>query len=272
MLSGNIHNEVILPKWLDEILFKELEANYCPTGTDMSVIDWDKSDILNYLGTYFPRSYTESYCIFSNFFKAHLEDWNSRSSISIFDFGCGTGGETVGLLLALHEFLPNIKEVSIRGLDGNHCALRLFEKMIIRCSRHLSLSVKTIKICPIEISDFYDMTIIDSVISESFDIIISCKAVCEFVTKERFEEQNAYKQIASTLLPKLKEDGIMLLVDITTYSNVSQEWLPQMMDKGLSSIRCNVLECNEGYNQKFIVSHSRKKKDVSKVAWRIIQK
>ena len=116
------------------------------------------------------------------------------------------------------------------------------------------------------------MTIIDSVISESFDIIISCKAVCEFVTKERFEEQNAYKQIASTLLPKLKEDGIMLLVDITTYSNVSQEWLPQMMDKGLSSIRCNVLECNEGYNQKFIVSHSRKKKDVSKVAWRIIQK
>ena len=88
MLLGNIHNEVILPKWLDEILFKELEANYCPTGTDMSVIDWDKSDILNYLGTYFPRSYTESYCIFSNFFKAHLEDWNSRSSISIFDFGC----------------------------------------------------------------------------------------------------------------------------------------------------------------------------------------
>lgn len=268
----NAHNKVVLPNWLDELLFKELNAQYCPTSTDMSVIDWDKDNILNYLGTYFPRSCTESYCIFCNFFKTHLKSWSLRSSISIFDFGCGTGGEMVGLLLAIHECLPNVKEVSIRGLDGNQHALRLFEKIIIRCSQYLSFSVKSIKICPIEISDFYDMAIIDNVISEKFNIIISFKAVCEFVTKERFEEQNAYKQIVSTLFPKLEEDGILSLVDVTTYNNVSQEWLPRMMDEGLSSTECNVLAQNVGYNQKFIVSHSQKKGDVSKVAWRIIKK
>lgn len=68
------NNEVLLPKWLDDFLFDELKANYCPTGTDMSVIDWDKNDILNYLGTYFPRSYAESYCIFRKYFASNSND------------------------------------------------------------------------------------------------------------------------------------------------------------------------------------------------------
>lgn len=265
------NNEVLLPKWLDDFLFDELKANYCPTGTDMSVIDWNKNDILNYLGTYFPRSYAESYCIFRKYFTSNSNDWNNRSSISIFDFGCGTGGEVIGLLLAINEFFPNIKTVSVRGLDGNIHALRLFEKIINQCSYHISYSIVSIRICPIEISDFYDMTIIDSVITDSFDIIMSFKAVCEFVSKERFEKQNAYKHISLSLLPKLKENGIMTLVDVTTYNNVSQEWLPRMMDEGLSYVGCNVVDKNEGYNQKFIVSHSNKKRDISKIAWRIIK-
>ena len=271
MLLENIHNEVVLPEWLDELLFSELNANYCPTGTDMSVIDWDKNDILNYLGTYFPRSFAESYCIFKFLFTYYPRDWKTSTSISIFDFGCGTGGEVIGLLLAIDESFPNIREVSIRGLDGNQHALRLFEKVVNKCLQHVSFSVSSMRVCPIEISDFYDMSIIDSVISESFDIVISFKAVCEFVTKERFEKQNAYKQIASTFLPKLKETGLMLLADVTTYNNVSQEWLPRMMDEGLSYTNCNVVHKNDGYNQKFIISHSKKRRDISKVAWRIIK-
>lgn len=262
----------MLPEWLDDYLFVELKANYCPTGTDMSVIDWDKNDILNYLGTYFPRSFAESYCIFIKYFDSNPINWNNRSSISIFDFGCGTGGEVIGLLLAINEYLPNIREVNIRGLDGNQHALRVFEKIVNQCSLHISYSITSIRVCPIEISDFYDMTITDSIITDLFDIIISFKAVCEFVSKERFEEQNAYKQIALSLLPKLKENGIMTLVDVTTYNNVSQEWLPRMMDEGLSCVGCNVIEKNEGYNQQFLVSHSNKKRDLSKIAWRIIKK
>lgn len=266
-----IQNEVILPKWLDELLFIDLKANYCPTGTDMSVIDWDKNNVQNYLGTYFPRSYAESYCIFKTYFESNFSDWNNRSSISIFDFGCGTGGEVIGLLLAINECLPNIRTVSIRGLDGNQHALRLFEKVINQCSFHISYSITSIRVCPIEISDFYDMTIIDSIITDSFDIIISFKAVCEFVSKERFEERNAYKQIVLSLLPKLKDDGIIILVDVTSYNNVSQKWLPRMMDEGVSCVRCNVVDKNDGYNQKFIVSHTNKKRDLSKIAWRIIK-
>ena len=64
----------------------------------------------------------------------------------------------------------------------------------------------------------------------------------------------------------------MVLDDVTTYNNVSQDWLPKMMDTGLTMVsNCQVLMRNEGYNQTFAVHHSNCNTDVSKVAWRIIQ-
>ena len=128
------------------------------------------------------------------------------------------------------------------------------------------------RIFPITIEDFYDLSVLDSVLINKFDIIMSFKAICEFVTKERFERQNPYEHIAKTFLPKLKENGIMLLVDITTYNNVSQEWLPLMMDKGLNKTDGKIIMKNDGYNQLFTISHSKRMRDISKVAWRIIQK
>ena len=271
---GNIRrfmvDSVSLPLWLDDYIFNQLKANYCPSNSDMTVIDWDKSNVLNYLGTYFPRSYAESYCIFRNFFIKDLLSWIFRDKISIFDFGCGTGGEIIGLLMAIGELSPNLKLVEITVLDGNHAALRIFENVIKEYLTHTKISI-TYKVIPQVIEDFYDLSILDAVVTQKFDIIMSFKSICEFVTKERFEQQNAYEHIAKTFLPKLENLGIMVLADVTTYNSVSQEWLPTMMDKGLSKTGCNIVMKNAGYNQRFIISHSRHKKDESKVAWRIIQ-
>lgn len=271
---GNIRrfmvDSVSLPLWLDDYIFNQLKANYCPSNSDMTVIDWDKSNVLNYLGTYFPRSYAEAYCIFRNFFIKDLLSWIFRDKISIFDFGCGTGGEIIGLLMAIGELSPNLKLVEITVLDGNHAALRIFENVIKEYLTHTKISI-TYKVIPQVIEDFYDLSILDAVVTQNFDIIMSFKSICEFVTKERFEQQNAYEHIAKTFLPKLENLGIMVLADVTTYNSVSQEWLPIMMDKGLSKTGCNIVMKNAGYNQRFIVSHSRHKKDESKVAWRIIQ-
>ena len=62
---------ITLPIWLDDLIFKELKGQYHPQYSDMTNIDDDKEKTLNYLGTYFPRSYAESYCIFSEYFKAN---------------------------------------------------------------------------------------------------------------------------------------------------------------------------------------------------------
>ena len=125
---------------------------------------------------------------------------------------------------------------------------------------------------PLIIDDFYDLSVMNEVISDEFDIFMSFKAICEFVTKDRFEKQNAYAHIVDTFLPQIKDNGIIVLVDVSTYNNVSQEWLPKMMDSGLAKSKCRVILRNEGYNQAFMVTHQKRSNDISKIAWRIIQK
>ncbi len=260
-----------LPKWLDDLIFNELGANYCPRYSDMVNIDDDKEKTLNYLGTYFPRSYAEAYSIFGFFFKKYKDHYSGKTELKIFDFGCGTGGEIIGLLTAIEKHLTEIKKVEVVGLDGNTYALNLYDRIIKKFQGQTDLQVTGLS-NNLKIDDFYDLHILESVLKKKFDLIISFKAICEFVTKEQFERKNAYEHIAMCLLPKLNDGGILLLEDVTTYNGVSQEWLPMMMDKGLKTIGSNILLQNDGYNKSYTITHSRKSNDMSKVAWRMIKK
>ena len=266
-----MQNRVTLPQWLDDLIFKELKAQYCPRYSDMTNIDDDKEKTLNYLGTYFPRSYAESYCIFSEYFKSNHSVFADREKLSILDFGCGTGGEVFGLLTALNELRPNLKTVTVKVFDGNQNALRLFEKLFVKFKKHIDFQIEK-QPTPFHIDDFYDLSILDNIITNTYDVVTSFKAICEFVTKDQFERKNAYEHITKFLLPKLVDDGLMLLVDVTTYNDTSQEWLPNMMDKGLKESICKIVAKNNGYNQTYTITHSQKSNDISKVAWRLIKK
>lgn len=259
---------VYLPQWLDDLIFKELGAKYCPQYSNMTNIDDDKEKTLNYLGTYFPRSYAESYCIFSEYFKEHISEYVANEELSIFDFGSGTGGEIIGLLTVMEELLPNLKKVRIVALDGNQDALLLYEDILAAYQHKSKIQINN---SPAHIHiNIYKLEVLNDIMQENFDIIMSFKAICEFVTKKQFEEKNAYEHITKFLLPKLNNSGIMLFVDVTTYNNTSQEWLPIMMDRGIGLVNCSVIGRNKDYNQTFITSHSHKSSDKSKVAWRMI--
>ena len=265
----DMQNTCTLPKWLDDYIFNELGAKYCRSNSDMTVIDWDKSDVLNYLGTYFPRSYTEAYCIFSEYFSRHKRVWADKETLSVFDFGCGTGGEIIGMAMAAKEQLPWIDKITGIALDGNHHALRIYSAIEKTASDNIGISIG-LTVAPTTICNFYDLSVVSEIVDRKFDIIMSFKAICEFVTKERFEQENAYRYISSVLFPKLNDGGIMLMVDVSTYNNTSKEWLPIMMDKGFAMY--NIVGRNDGFNQCFYVSHSMSYMDTSKVAWRLMKR
>ena len=265
-------NTITLPTWLDDFIFNELGANYCPRNSNMTNIDDDKDRALNYLGTYFPRSYAEAYTIFCRFFQKYKAHYNGKTELKIFDFGCGTGGEIVGLLTAIEENLPEIKKVEVVGFDGNQIALRKYQQILKKFSEQSNIQVID-KVFPHKVDDFYDFDLVGEVLSTKFDLVITFKAICEFVEKQQFETKNPYSHITTMFLPKLTDDGVMVLEDITVYNGVSEEWLPKMMDKGLSAVsNCEIINRNQGFNQAIFVSHSRMRNDVSKVAWRIIRR
>ena len=261
---------VQLPKWIDDRIFNQLGAEYCPSCSDMTVIDWNRIEIKKYLGTYFPRSYVESFCVFSDFFNLYVTDYKNREHLSIFDFGCGTGGEILGFLDAVEQKLPNVNLIKIRVLDGNHHALHVLENVISQRNKFGRVSTE-LKIMPVTIDDFYDMSIVRSVIDDIFDFVITFKAICEFVTKQQFEERNPYANVIQTFSDILATRGKMLIADVSTKNDVSQEWLPKMLDEGIRETGAIVLARNNNFNETFIVKHSRSDRDRSKIAWRFIE-
>ena len=262
------NNTILLPKWVDDFIYERLGGTFHKSNSDMTVIDWNRDKILNYLGTYFPRSYTESYCIFHQLLT-DTKLFCGKKVISILDFGCGTGGEVIGLASALVECRPEIESIKVKAIDGNQFALNRFDDIREEFNRIHSLQIVS-NPSAVLIEDFYDLNILDSIIDNNYDVILSFKAVCEFVTKQQFEEKNAYEYLSRFMIPRLSKNGIMLLVDVSTKNSVSNKWLPDMMDNGLAASGAFVIARNKDYNALFSVSHSRQKDDISKIVWRLI--
>lgn len=260
--------KVVLPIWLDSLIFENLSAIYCRQNKDMVVLNWSLDDIKKYLGTYFPRSYAEAFCIFSNFFSKEKNVYENCQELSIFDFGCGTGGELIGFIMAVTKQLPNIKKFKIRALDGNTYALRLLECILEKTAKVLCLDIES-NLMPLIIDDFYDMQVVDQIIKQSYDFIISFKAICEFVTKQQFEQQNPYEHIINVFMSKLSSKGVICLADITSFNAVSQDWLPVMLDNASKACNIDIIYRNSGFNEDYHITHTHHKNDTSKIAWRI---
>ena len=116
-----------LPKWLDKIIYTDFKAIFEPHPQEVVYNpDQPYEFVRIYLGTYFPRSYAEAFCIVNNL----LENSNYLSSIyaleevNILDFCCGTGGEIIGLIDILQSKLPNLKRINIDAFDANPEAIR----------------------------------------------------------------------------------------------------------------------------------------------------
>lgn len=259
-----------LPKWIDDKIYGELGATYNRSCCDITAIDWNLAETREYLGTYFPRSYVESFCLYTDYFKTHFDEYKSRKNLSVFDFGCGTGGEILGFLDAVEQSLFNVDVVKVRALDGNQHALRILEKVIEQRKRVGKLIVN-LKTMPVTIDDLYDLGIARSVVDDTFDFFMTFKAICEIVTKQRFEGNNPYSNIIRTFSDILVPDGKMLIADVSTKNVTSQEWLPNMLDAGVRGGGATILSRNEGFNETFIVKHSHASCDKSKIAWRFIE-
>ena len=117
-----------LPRWLDDLIFKELGASWNPSPDDAEHNLYSREPMVKeYLGTYFPRSYGEAFCIADNLFQNEVFRSALRNEISILDIGCGTGGEILGLLCVIDKYLPSDVTISVYACDGNSTALRYMD-------------------------------------------------------------------------------------------------------------------------------------------------
>ena len=282
--------DVDFPKWLDKYLFSDLGAKYSPNHSRFEYnLNLNTGEIKVYLGTYFPRSFVEVKSIFEEFSQNsnYLSLVGERTSVSILDLGCGTGGDIFGLLSFLEKYEPPLESVKLLAIDGNQIALRFFEKIMAEFKKHSRLKIDY-RIGPVFIESENDLNLVSDVLSDKYDLILSCKAICEMLAKRRIKNK-AYKQTASMLSSKLTDKGIMLIEDVTIKSPATEKFIPYMLNAELNEFvaendefatiyptACKDKEskCINGcfFKKEIRVTHSAKNNDISKIIYRLIGK
>lgn len=279
-------SKTIIPHWLDLALFNHLSAVYSPEYKKFEYnLDIDSEDVKVYLGTYFPRSYAEAFCIFDDIFKSHryMEELKGVPVINILDYGCGTGGELIGLVVALSKHVSTSKAINIFAIDGNNDAINVLKNLIeilssnVRHKISLTCLNKTIT-CEEDLQ-------ISGV--QECHFIMNSKMVCELISK-KITDGNCYYKIADSLARLLANNGILYILDVTTKDEHSNLFYPQLMNQGLNNfvlqnkdfstllpLACESWkDCKDAcfMQQTFNVSHSRKSNDESRVCYRLICK
>lgn len=123
------------PSDLEKFIFDDLRGDYKRDPEKVKItLDADENDMRTYLGTYFPRSFSESYVIFEDLFNQEYikNNFENKNELFILDIGSGMGGELLGLLWLMKNNLndfPN-KKLHILSIDGNAIALDIQEILI----------------------------------------------------------------------------------------------------------------------------------------------
>ena len=285
----DIPTEIKLPSWLDDYIFKRLNAKYQPSYTRFSYnLDLNKEECKVYLGTYFPRSFAEGFLTLDSILHdpSITSILKSKQVLKILDFGCGTGGELLGFLHALENQVESNLSVKIIGIDANHHSLRMLDE-ILNCYNSRDRNKVEFVVAPCFIETQSDLSTISGILGTDFDFIITSKAIGEFENKKRIED-NGYEFFARIFAPLLCKTGIMAIIDVTTKNEHNGLFLPQIMNIGVNAFLSksqglfkSIAPCSGQsllrpckhrcfYKKDIYISHSAKANDHSKFAVRLI--
>lgn len=286
--TSELQKEITLPTLIDEYIFNKLGANFLPNYKKFSKnLNLKKEDVLIYLGTYFPRSFAETYSIFNNIFQNKIVDKSlkDKEEINILDVGSGTGGNLSGLLFSIIENVPNKVNFNIVAIDGNNEALKILEKIIlqIRVKFSMNISLNCYYVTFETVTDLYKKS--KQFLASNFNFIISSKMINEIITIDEDSYYNYYNHFAKYLDKK----GLLLMLDVTTKID-ELNYMPILLNKQTNNF---IQKNSEVYktliptscaekdtvckqdcfsNNFFFITHSQRVKDKTKVAYRIIGK
>ena len=277
--------KTVLPHWLDKKIFNDHQAIYAPEYERYEYnLDLNEEELRVYLGTYFPRSYAEMFCIVDNLMlNKYLKETLEQDEISVLDCGCGTGGEILGLITAIGRHLPHVK-INITAIDGNDGALAILKDLInSNPNKNVQVTLSTFSQTLSTIEDVEKLAFE----KKNYHFILCDKMVCELISKEVLPA-NAYAIMAKKLTTFLHENGLFIMLDVTTKDEYSGYFYPQLMNNSINdyvrkngtietllplSCACHD-ECKDFcfMQQRFNISHSHKANDESRVCYRVLCK
>jgi SAM-dependent methyltransferase len=256
--------------------------------------DLDTAGNRIYLGTYFPKSVIESWCITSELLSIPLisSAFRQKEVIRLLDVGSGTGAAVVGVLLALADWGECKSSVEVTSLDINEDALAKQGEILDSLKAHLpfELIVNFHKIrLPFELDGFVaNLSTFAEQEGHKYDIVTCWKCLSEFYNVNFAQAQGIIRNMVRLASSMLVPNGLCVVNDVTTTDN-NYEFFACTLNRevnehdvapdaeartilplpcGKSSSFCTEKSC---YTQRrFRVSHKLAPYDQTKTAYRIL--
>jgi hypothetical protein len=281
-ITGRLETKITIPAWIDNIVNRDLGGTYAPDYKKFARnLNLSLSEARVYLATYGLRSFGEAKIILSNLLSNNTvrASWLAEQQINILDFGSGTGGNLAAIIIALGEAYPTPPRLRILSVDGNENMLSLQKDFLERIIPRYNAEVK-VEYLHHRATSLSDLMTLATIAGSNWHLITSFKCLSEIISIPAI-----YYEFAKAFSIRLHEKGIMLLLDVTTKDNLPQ-FNPILMNqeitrleresqlKTLLPIPCYLHSATcfgECFGQQqFLISHSLKKSDISKVYYRIL--
>lgn len=188
------------------------------------------------------------------------------------------------MITAIEKHFPNVSEINIFAIDGNNEASNIFKQIIDKVQNQSTkiISLKILHFVFDRISDFS----IKNIINQNFEFILSFKFICEIISMGKGNLDNSIYHFVKKFLPLLSENGLCILLDITTKPKHTT-YYPILMNKQVNQalkelnkyttlipIPCGVYGeicfCDCFTQKIFFVTHSKRSKDKSRVTYRVL--
>lgn len=280
-----LKTDTVLPNWLNRLLFDSLGARHEPNWKKFEHnLAVNADDIRIYLGTYFPRSYAEAFCILDALLanSAYRASWDNKTEAWLLDLGCGTGGNIIGLLTALTKHCPNLATIHVHAFDGNALALDVAKTTVHAFASHASCAVDV----DLTVKTMTNLDDFPTPANDTYDFITSFKMGGEIISTSAGESNGFYHRFLSSYAALLSDNGLFILLDVTTKPEHT-DFYPQLLNNQVSRfiqeqpafatlvpVPCYLYEsdCLEAcFTQKeFSVTHRGARNDLSRVAYRVL--
>ncbi len=238
MVSNLATQYLQFPPEIENVIFGELGGFYKLDHEKVKEnLNANEDDLKAYLGTYFPRSFTEAYRIFENLLSSEYiqNNFKNKKELHILDIGSGTGGNLLGLLWCMKDYFKDFKskEIHIVSIDGNNIALsyqkKLFKKFFPQIK---SVIFKRLIISKDNFRSILRGTTENHELNGKFDIIMTFKLVNELYMGGYEKSRGLYKDITEIISNFINEDGLFILSDVTyKIDDKTELYLPKIMNK-----------------------------------------
>lgn len=180
----------------------------------------------------YQSSFVASYNIVKNLLQNQTvrEAYKNKDTISIIDIGCGVGGATVGVLSAIEELLPNVKNIFIDAFDYNAEALSIFNASISNeqfgwkkyTNKQISFKSSVVKLVSNKSNEdekftFEEFSYFLNKNGKKYNFALCFKMINELYYPKNslcFAGQQLYYQMSEIMTSHLSDKGFFILLDI----------------------------------------------------------